>query len=386
MTLLLALVPPALIMTLLPPALPMIAQYLGGGIEGEIVAQRAQAIPFLGLALGGLLSGAVIARWGLRRCVLASAFAYALGGLIAGSATGALPLLGGCLLIGLAASLLTSGLTTASGAFYQGETRARILGFQTALSDLGAISGGIMAAVLAGLAGWRGPFVVYIILGLWIMAGSRSGLPTLPRRHDETNGLKTVARTAGSTYLAGFGIFMMLATAPTLLPFHLSANGIDTPGARAIVLTSSPICAMLAALFYSMMRGRVDDRWMVLAAIMISACGFTGLALWQGGLFSVTAAASAIGVGVGFSMPMVFRAAFQRTPASLHGHSIGLLNFATFTGAFISPLVLGPIMRAAGAQSLFLLCAAAWIVGGLIAFWQIRRPPPIMGNTPAIAG
>ena len=373
--LILALVAPTLNMALLPPALPMIADYLGGGVAGEITAQRAQSLPFLGLVIGGLLAGGLIARFGLRRCLIIAALGFAAAGLGGGFAHSAAALLVSCFVAGLAASVLSCGLTTATGAVMAGDARVRTLGFQTALSDGSAIGGGIVAAMLAQAFGWRAPFAIYVGFGLLILLLiTRSKTPVVPR-DDTANGLVAAARKAGPVYLAGGFIFLMMGTQPTLMPFHLAAHGLTTPGARAVVLVAAPTAAMLSSIAYALIRGRIADRWILVVATIASGLGYGGMALWVGGIAPITAASVAVGIGAGLSFPMVIRAAFRRVQPALHGYSIGLLNVGVFSGVFVSPFLFGPLQRAAGAPAMFGVCAAIWLVVGAIAVSRQGRAP-----------
>ena len=375
---LLTLVAPTFTMALLPPALPMLARYLGGGERGEILAQRAQSLPFLGLAIGGLVAGAMISRLGLRRCLTAAALAYAAAGLAGGCAQTATLLLASCFIVGFAASLLSSGLTTVTGAAFVGSARTRVLGFQTALSDVAAIGGGITAAILAQLYGWRGPFIIYVLFGsLMVLLIARARLPVLvPERH-ASNALAIVARNAAGPYLAAGALFFIMGTQPSLLPFHLAANGLAVPGSRALVLTSTPLLAMLASLAYGLLRDRIRDSWMILISAAASTLGYSLIAFWHGGMIQIVLAAMATGIGMGLCFPLVIRAVFQRTAAELHAHSIGLLNTVVFSSSFLSPLVLGPVFRIAGPKTLFLFCAAIWLATGLAvaipALWRIAQ-------------
>lgn len=373
-SLLLALVGPSLNMTLLPPALPMMAAYLGGGAHGEKIAQYAQTLPFLGLAAGGLFAGTLIARLGLRRCLIAAILVYCLGGAVGGLATSASMLLAGCLALGLAGSVLSSALTTSTGAAYSGDARARILGFQTAMSDASALGAGAAAAVLAQFFGWRALFGVYgafgIILLLLVLPAQ---WPRIARDVSVKGGLLTVARIAGPTYLAAFMVYITLGTQMTQLPFILAQHGLASPAARALVLTSSPFVAMLSAICYGLARGYLRDHWFVLAAALLSVSGYTTIAFWQAGSLSITLAAMAAGAGVGLSFPIIMRRVFRQIPPSHHGHAMGLLTTSVFLGLFVSPIVLGPVHQFAGAPAMFMLCALLWLVGGAISFTVMRR-------------
>lgn len=58
--LLVTLAAPSLLFIVLPPVLPEMAAFFGGGAHGRAVAQGAQALPFLTLALGGVVAGPIL--------------------------------------------------------------------------------------------------------------------------------------------------------------------------------------------------------------------------------------------------------------------------------------------------------------------------------------
>lgn len=358
------LVAPSFITTALSPVLPMLAAYFGGGTAGEVLAERAQALPFLGLALGGLFAGPIIARLRLKNGLLIGAGAYAAAGLGAAIADMAALLLACLFLVGLSASMLNAGLAAATGrVFADGPARARLLGFQIALSDLAAITASLVAGVAAQYVGWRAPLAIYPLFGIFLLVLlAPTRLPDARRQDGAKGDLWAALTSAFSVYLAAASIMFLIGAQSSLLPFHLEAGGLTSSGSRALVLVATPIFAMVGSTSYALIRGRVSDRRLLWIAIVASVGGYCGIALWHGGVLPAALAAAATGIGIGFSMPLVIRAAFARVEPHLHGHSIGLVTTASYLGAFAGPMLLGPLMRLIGGQALFLLCAAAWLV------------------------
>lgn len=387
LALLLALVGPTFTMAVLPPALPLMAGALGQGEHGAILAQLAQSLPFLGLAVGGLFVGGVLGRWGLKPSLVGAAVVYGAVGALAGAAQGPGVLLAGCLVLGLAAAVLSAGLTTATGAAFSGAARGRALGFQTAFSDASAIGGGLAAAFLAQAYGWRAPFAIYAAFGALIVAlVLPSKLPAIEAAPASRAVLTEVVRSAGSTYVAALLLFIVMGTQATLLPFHLAAHGLSTPGERALVLSAGPATAIVASVLYGVFAGRISERATVLIATLVSVAGYGGLGLWRGGLILAAPASMAVGCGMGLAFPMVIRTVFRRTEPAMHGHAIGLLNTCVFLGAFLSPLLLGPLMRAGGGKALFLTCAAAWLAGGAATVGRLRASAAAASTTGATRG
>ncbi len=383
--LLLALVGPTFGMALLPAALPLISLHLGGGLHGDMLAQRTQSMPSLGLAVGGLVAGRIITLIGLRHCLLGASILYAIAAVVGGLSQGAAVLLASCLVIGLAGSLLSVGLVTATGELFDGPPRARILGFQTAMSDFAAIGGVIGGALLAQRYGWRGPFAIYVVFGGFmalLIAISRT--PKISKQSGDAvigNRLLAVGARATSTYVGAALLFVVMASQTTLLPFHLAAHGLSTPNMRAVVLAAQPASAVIAALIYGLIGGRISDSRVAVVAILVSALGYAGFAQWSGGIAHAVLSAAAIGAGIGLTFPLFMRSALRRTPPSLHGYSMGLLNTAVFGGGFLSPLLLGPLFQRSGAGLAFGLCAAGWIVVGGIALRRMGSTSEHWGGT-----
>lgn len=371
---LVALVGPSLNLCTLPAALPSLSVYFGGGTSGTSVAQAAMALPFLGLTVGGLGAGKTIDLFGLRKCLLLAAMLFAAGGVGCALAWGAPFLLACCFLIGITGAVLASGLTMLTGVLLEGGERVRMVGFQAAASDVASILGALIAGGLAQFFGWRAPFCIFVVFGvLVLLLIFRQRLPTTGgARHG--HGLLSVARMAPGTYAAGFCLFFLTASVGGVLPFHLAANGLGTPGSRAIVLTAVPVFATVASAGYALNRGRIGDRTLVVIAFVAAAGGFASFAFWSGGLVVAALSAAAIGLAVGISSPMAIRTMLRQIPSDLHGYSMGLFTAAIFFGGFGSPLVLGGLYQHYGAMAVFMLCAGIAVAGGLAALVRLNWP------------
>ncbi len=380
----LALTPPTITMSFLAPALPMIAQHFGGDEHARSIAQHAQSLPFLGLALGGLCSGVLIAQMGLRVTLLGAAvlavFAAAFGAL----AQSPMALHVACLAIGFSVSVLASALVTTAGVSYDEQSRPRILGFQTALADLSAVLVGVASALLAQAFGWRGPFLAEIALCTLLLAlVLRSTIPSLQAaREGRMKSMMMVVRYAGFTYLIAFAVFFVLGTQLVLLPFLLADHGYATPGARALVLTSSPIAAVVASTAYALINSRVSDRWLMCFATLASTLGYWAMGAWHSGDAAILFAAVAAGAGVGMAFPIIIRATFRRTPLVLHSYSMGMLNTFIFSGAFLGPFILGPISQSFGISPQFYFCGIVWLTGGAIVFLNMSAIAPTALDPP----
>jgi len=363
----------AVTFTILPAVLPSVSLYFGGGARGDMVAQWLAVFPFLGLTIGGLISGWMIALLGMRLLVLLASAGYALAGIIGLVAPQAAVLLGGSLLLGLAAAFMTSGLSGITARTYEGAARARVLGYQTAFANFCSVAFGLGAAFAAQYWGWRTPFAVYLGIGLMVFLLS---LPSLPGGRGDNAGsgahLFAVLGKGWRVYLAGGFAFMVATTQTTQLPFLLDQNGISSSGLRAVVMTCSTICAFAGALFYSAGQARLGEGRMAAIGIGATALGFALYGLWSGGLAVACLASALLGLALGLFVPIFFGAAMRVVDQGESGQSIGLLNCGIFLGSFLNPVVVAPLRRLVDLSQLMLVSAAVVLAVGLAVWPYIR--------------
>lgn len=373
--LLIAMLGPSLTLVTLPAALPLIADYFGGGLKGQAIAQTAQAFTFLGGTLGGLLAGTLIARSGLRGALILGGLTYSLGGLGGIVADTPWLLSAACFTVGMMGSVLSSGIAMATGAELVGERRSRMLGYQAATSDVLGITVGLAAGALAYSFGWRGPLAIYIAFGI---IAATLALVARPRSASvggdaERQGLQAVLRHAWPLYASVLLFALLFATTQLQLPFHLAEHGLATTS-RAVVLTLSVVGAAVTSLLFGLIRARLTEHATTIIAGLLAAAGFAAFAVWTGGFWYAAAASTSLGAAIGICIPLQFNFALKLTPPHLHAYSVGILNMSIFLGSAVSPLFFAPIMAAGGAGAVFATAAGIAALGGFfIAIMILRR-------------
>ena len=384
-TFVVAMLRPSLTLVALAPALPLVAAYFGGGVAGQHIAQMAQSTTFLGAATGGLVAGAVLGLRSLAGALAVAALAYAGGGLIAMTAGSSLMLFAGCLTIGVAGTVLSSGLAMATGAVLTGEPRSRMLGFQAALSDLSGILVGLVAGFVAETVGWRAPFAVYVCFGLLtcgLVARSRPAAPAVPAS-TLSGGLAAAVRLAWPAYVCAILFALPLGTLQLFLPFHLAAHGLTDAGLRGVVQTVSVAGAACASVSFGRLRARFGERPMLVAAGAAGALGFAAFGWWKGGFVLAFGPALASGIAIGISIPLLFVFILRLAPPALHAHAAGVLNTCIFLGTALSGVVFAPVARLAGEKGVFFCCSALVAISTVAISLRMRsasRPSPSMGE------
>jgi MFS family permease len=113
-----------LIFTVLTPVLPAMSAHFGGGKFGaEILGQMVMSVPATGLILGGIASGWLIERFGARRLLLLSLFAYALCGSVGLWADNIWALFASRALLGFFTACVSTAGNSFIGEFFQEKGR-----------------------------------------------------------------------------------------------------------------------------------------------------------------------------------------------------------------------------------------------------------------------
>lgn len=137
------------------------------------------------LAFAALLlcAGALAARIGQRRAYLAGLTIFVLGSAAAALAPVAAVLFGARAVQGAGAALvLPSSLALLASSFPEPARRARAVALWTAVVSVASAAGPLVGGAAAGLAGWRGVFLVPVVLGIAAVVATCAVITPVPPR------------------------------------------------------------------------------------------------------------------------------------------------------------------------------------------------------------
>ena len=118
------------------------------------------------------------------------------------------------------------------------------------------------------------------------------------------------------------------------------------------------IFAAIASMNYSKIRDRNSYKMIILTTLFAWTVGFLLISL---AFSAITTAISLalFGLGLGIAMPATMTWAGELVPVSLQGRVLSYLGAITFTGEFLSPVVLAPVDDALGLKGVFLVVGIA---------------------------
>jgi len=218
------------------------------------------------LVFGGCLlaAGRLADRIGRRRAFAGGLLLFAAASLACGLAPNGAALLGGRVVQGLGAALVSpAALALVTAARPEGRARARALGWWTAAAAGGGASGWVLGGLLSGLLDWR-----WIFLAEWrdpaparpdvagaVLATTGLGALVLALTLAETSGAPTGPTLgcllAAAVLLAGLAWVEARAPDPLLDRAQLRRPGVAGPSAVAAVLTVTTTPPMLFCILHA---------------------------------------------------------------------------------------------------------------------------------------
>jgi len=282
------------------------------------------------------------------------------------------------------------------------QRRSTVLGAYFTIGALGGVAGPIIyIAVRAVTNGWRGYWVVFVILAA--LSGAFASAATAGRREPETGpsippeqlnpvelieGLHdwTVRRALATwqyyVIVAGYTMYLLInTTAHGFAVEHLTERGID-PKIAAGMLSLEALIGAGVSLIGGIAGEKIKPKTLMLIALFALTLGMAGLAEARGYALMLV---YAVGMGIGFGLTfiastMLLITYFGKAP-NLRLYSIMALMS---TSAALGPAVGGWARDTFGGfVGLFLLCGATAAIM-LAATWFMK--PPVFRRPTAEAG
>ena len=361
------------------PSLPAMRQHFAEVPNVDYWVRLVLTVPALFIALGAPIAGTIIDRFGRKRWLALSVFAYGL----AGSSGFFLNEIGwillGRLVLGLSVAGIMTTATTLVADYYLGAARAQFLGIQAAFMGLGGVLFLTLGGYLADIS-WRFPFLIYMTA--WLMLPlvllvlpepvriSRAEALAAAVTHPEPIPWILLITTYGIALITQIVFYMI----PVQLPFYLQQLSNANASQSGLAIALATLAAASSSLSYQKLKA-----WFSFTALYGIAFGLMGvgyLVISQAATSGVVLVGLAIaGLGLGIFTPNMTVCLTSATPAALRGRILGGLTTSFCLGQFVSPLVSQPLSQRIelaatyGVAGAIMLLLAA-ITLGVIARWR----------------
>lgn len=322
------------------------------------------------------IAGTIIDRVGPRRPFVFGLVVYGLGGASGLVIDSFYPLLASRAVLGVGVAFVYASISVLIYNLYTGQQMNRALGLRSSANSVGAVIWPLVGGGLGTLS-WQAPFGVYLVaipLGLLAVVT----VPEVAVSSDDestTDGVWAVFRTQPGlfgVYLLYFGANLLLYSIVVFYPPLLASLGVESSVSISLYLAANGLAGGISAALSDRLLARRSRHALVVAA----------LALWVGSFLSAVVAESALTavpavVGFGLGLGLVFPTAFgwieALAPVDRQGQFSSYLASAGYTGQFLSPVVLGPLVPLFGVRGVFGAAAVASAVGLVWLVGEIWR-------------
>lgn len=331
------------------PALPLISEAFPDASEAAV--SLIVTLPALAIAFTGIFIGALTDRIGKIPVLVASVAVFTLAGSSGFYLTSLYAILVGRFVLGIGIAGITCTTSALIVCYYEGATRARVLGYQAAAMGIGVLILETSGGFLAGIS-WRAAFLIYLI-GIVILAGvlatMREPAPMkgeeMKAASDEPFPVSLLLLAYVTLFFGNMLFFLMPAKFPYLLATMDAARvlGENTTLASGIFLGISGFASSIIGVFYGRVFYRLNRYTVLTLVFILFGIGYCSLGC-AASLVAVGLSVVFIGVGEGLLMPTVLNWIAAVTPRQFLGRASGGFSVALNLGQFASTLAIASVM------------------------------------------
>lgn len=334
------------------PALPFISEAFPDASDSVI--SLIITLPALAIALTGIFLGALSDKIGKIKVFIVSIAIFTIAGSSGYYLDNIYALLAGRFFLGIGIAGITCTTSSLIPCYYEGITRARVLGYQAAAMGFGVLVLEMSGGWLAGIS-WHAAFLIYLV-GIVILAGvlltmREPVLPKIMRDKDESPEQFPTAplfMAYITLFLGNMLFFLMPVKFPYLIATMDAARilGENTALTSGLFLGIMGCASSLMGLAYGRIVWRFHRNTILTATFVFFGLGYCLLGL-ASSLVVVGIAVVCVGIAEGILMPTILTWIATITPKQFLGRASGGFSVSLNLGQFASTLAIVPVIAIA---------------------------------------
>lgn len=337
------------------PSLPRISDAFAHMAHIDLLSRLILTLPALFITLFSSLAGWSVDKFGRRVMLLGSLLLYALAGTTGAYVNNLYLILIGRALLGIAVAGNMIAISTLIGDLMKGNERSRFFGFQGSFMAFGGVFFILLAGWLADIS-WELPFWIYS-LSLIVLALCYIFIPETGQFKER----KPLAVAASKSFKPANAYFIMLMgftgmtlfyIIPVQIPFLLAGFEGVSNSQIGYAISLSTLMGALISFFYGRIKQKLSFQWIYALTFFLFALGFMVISDANSYLLTLFGLGIA-GLGAGLLFPNANLWMVHIAPENRRGRLLGKMNMAVFTGQFVSPLLVHPLIQNQGIQAAF---------------------------------
>ena len=321
------------------------------------------------IAICSPVIGLLIDKWGVRKPLILGLVLYGLAGGSGLFITNYALLISSRVLLGMAVATIFTAITVSILNLYEGTQRNRIMGWRGSSNSVGGIIWPLIGGSL-GMLSWHLPFAAYFI-GLPIAFIAFLAIPETQKSADHpANGAadkkESTFRIFRSTpilfltYSLAFVGNILLYAIIVFMPKLVEQFGVTSSFYVGTFISTVGLAGGTASLFYGRIKARLSFNSIVKISLFLWSVGFI-LISQAPFLWLISVSIIFFGIGMGMVIPTISVWVGELVPASFRGRMTSYITLFSYTGQFLSPIILSPMETALGLTTLFLVIGATCV-------------------------
>ncbi|MDN4077883.1 MFS transporter [Paenibacillus polymyxa] len=340
------------------------------GVSSSLI-ESVVTIPSFSMMLFVLLSGPISSRLGKKNTVLLGLLLVVIGGILPMLTTNITWILALRLVLGAGLGMFNSLAVSLISDFFEGDERAQLVGFQSAVQGLGSSLATFVAGQLA-LIDWPFAFLCYAItipialLFFFIIPEPERGEPTVctTGTGNKSRGVSLPVLGLGAALFLFMTFIMIVYTKTGIM---IAEKSMPNAGFLGTALTLFSLSTMIAGFLF----GRIYKWFRNYAPFISSLLTATGFVLlwFAQNVTMVTVAMLIIGFSFALFIPYIFTILTKIVPKGSETISISIAMVGSNLGAFASPYVIKLVGVLSGnetASFAFLVSAIVFTIAALL--------------------
>ena len=350
--------------------IPMMLNQLSG-VSSSLI-ESVVTIPSFSMMLFVLLSGPISSRLGKKNTVLLGLLLVVIGGILPMFTTNITWILALRLVLGAGLGMFNSLAVSLISDFFEGDERAQLVGFQSAVQGLGSSLATFVAGQLA-LIDWQFAFLCYAItipialLFFLIIPEPEHEEPTVEsstEKGHKSGGISIPVLGLGAALFLFMTFIMIVYTKTGIM---IAEKSMPNAGFLGTALTLFSLSTMIAGFLF----GRIYKWFRNYAPFISSLLTATGFVLlwFAQNVTMVTVAMLIIGFSFALFIPYIFTILTKIVPKGSETISISIAMVGSNLGAFASPYVIKLVGVLSGNETAsfsFLVSAIVFTIAALL--------------------
>ncbi len=333
------------------------------------------------IAICSPVVGLIIDKVGARKPLILGLILYGIAGGSGLVITDYYLLISSRVLLGIGVATIFTAITVTILNLYEGTQRNKVMVWKGSSNSVGGIMWPLVGGSL-GIISWHLPFAAYLIgipiafMAFFAIPESQKS-PDLPAndRPDEQVSTFDIFKSTPILllpYCLAFIGNILLYSIIVFMPKLVEPFGVTSSFYVGTFISTVGLAGGATSLFYGKIKARLSFINIVKTSLLLWSAGF--LLISQAPfVWLVSVSIIFFGVGMGMVIPSVSVWVGELVPASFRGRMTSYITLFSYTGQFLSPIILSPIESSLGLNNMFLVIGATCIFLLVLSLALLRR-------------